>query len=95
MMALGKKAPPKASKADLCRLIQMSLNNSNSNSNNNNNNNNTPVVRKRASPVARKARTPITLEEARKRLRNRTEAALAARGKTKILRVKPSKVFPL
>lgn len=95
MMALGKKAPPKASKADLCRLIQMSLNNSNSNSNNNNNNNNTPVVRKRASPVARKARTPITLEEARKRLRNRTETALAARGKTKILRVKPSKVFPL
>ena len=91
MMVLGKNPPPKATKSDLCRLVQMSLNNSNSNSNNNNE----PVVQKHASPVARKPRTPITLEEARKRLRNRTKTALAARGKTKILRAKPSKVFPL
>lgn len=99
MGVLGKKIPPKSKKSDLCALIKMKIagNNSNSNSNNNsnNNNNNEPVRRKRPSPKAKKPKTPITFEEASRRLRERTAAAKAAKKQTKIKRVKPAKVFPL
>lgn len=96
MGVLGKKIPPKSKKSDLCALIKMKIAGNNSNSNNNsNNNNNEPVRKKRPSPKAKKPRTPITLEEARKRLKERTAAALAAKKTTKFLKAKPAKVFPL
>ena len=86
MQAMGKKLPPKATKADLCRMIKMKVsgNNSNNNSNSNSNNNdNVPVKKEMVKKPALKVRSPITLSEARRRLRERTAAARAAKKQTK------------
>ena len=101
MDALGKKKPPRATKSDLCRLIKMHVSNGNSNNNNNNSNNNNINIEKRRMPARPTAavRSPITLEEARRRLRERTADAKRAKKQTKVKKTKlgrkPAKVFPM